>query len=607
MPSKIEDYAIIGDLQTVRARRARRIDRLDVRAALRFAGLLRRAPRHARSRPLENRAGATSKSATCSAAIAATRSSSKPSSRPTTARCASSTSCRSARSVVDLVRIVEGIEGTVPMRMDLHIRFDYGSIVPWVRAIDGGIRAIAGPDTLLLPFRRSAARRRASRTVADFDVRAGERVTFDFTWMETYDPHPDAAKIRSSAERRRPSSGRSGRRAARTKVRGATRCMRSLITLKALHVRADWRARGRADDVAARADRRRAQLGLPVLLAARRHVLALRAHGRRLHRGGDGVARVARQRRGRATRRTADHVRPCAASGGSPSSSSTGFPDTKARSRCASATPRSSSIQLDVYGEVMDAMHVTARLGLSAERGCVARAARDHALPREGLEGTRRRNLGSARPAPPLHAFEGDGVGRVRSLRSPRSKRSAARARSNEWRTHRATRSARVIEKNGFDRELNAFVQSYGSDDPDASLLMLAGARLLAANDPRMHRHRRRSFAASSRPTASCTLSDAMPRSTACRPAKGRFSSARSGSPTSSRCRESDDEARGDLRAAARRSATTSASSPSSTTPRRAAILGNFPQAFSHVGLINTARNLHREGGPAEDRQATSK
>ena len=47
----------------------------------------------------------------------------------------------------DLVRIVEGIEGTVPMRMELRVRFDYGSIVPWVRAIDGGVRAVAGPDT----------------------------------------------------------------------------------------------------------------------------------------------------------------------------------------------------------------------------------------------------------------------------------------------------------------------------------------------------------------------------------------------------------------------------------------------------------------------------
>ena len=50
----------------------------------------------------------------------------------------------------DLVRIVEGVRGRVPVRSELVIRFDYGAIVPWVRRTERGIRAIAGPDTLLL-------------------------------------------------------------------------------------------------------------------------------------------------------------------------------------------------------------------------------------------------------------------------------------------------------------------------------------------------------------------------------------------------------------------------------------------------------------------------
>lgn len=49
---------------------------------------------------------------------------------------------------IDLVRIVEGVEGTVRVRMELALRFDYGSIIPWVRPSDGGVRAIAGPDTV---------------------------------------------------------------------------------------------------------------------------------------------------------------------------------------------------------------------------------------------------------------------------------------------------------------------------------------------------------------------------------------------------------------------------------------------------------------------------
>src|SRR5207342_1984581 len=50
----------------------------------------------------------------------------------------------------DLVRIVEGVRGRVEMRMELVIRFDYGSIVPWVRNLDGTLVAIAGPDAVLL-------------------------------------------------------------------------------------------------------------------------------------------------------------------------------------------------------------------------------------------------------------------------------------------------------------------------------------------------------------------------------------------------------------------------------------------------------------------------
>src|SRR5687767_5163177 len=48
----------------------------------------------------------------------------------------------------ELIRIVEGMSGRVPMAMDLGIRFEYGSVVPWVRRSEGGIRATAGPETL---------------------------------------------------------------------------------------------------------------------------------------------------------------------------------------------------------------------------------------------------------------------------------------------------------------------------------------------------------------------------------------------------------------------------------------------------------------------------
>ena len=78
----------------------------------------------------------------------------------------------------DVVRIVEGVEGSVPMRMELVIRFGYGAIVPWVRRLDDDLRvAIAGPDALAL---RTPAPVRGEnlRTVAEFTVEAGERASF---------------------------------------------------------------------------------------------------------------------------------------------------------------------------------------------------------------------------------------------------------------------------------------------------------------------------------------------------------------------------------------------------------------------------------------------
>src|SRR5258707_8556383 len=81
----------------------------------------------------------------------------------------------------DVVRIVEGLRGRVAMRMELVIRFDYGSVVPWVRQVEGTLVATAGPNTLEL---RSAVDVRGEnmKTVAEFDVAAGERVPFTLNY-----------------------------------------------------------------------------------------------------------------------------------------------------------------------------------------------------------------------------------------------------------------------------------------------------------------------------------------------------------------------------------------------------------------------------------------
>jgi len=76
----------------------------------------------------------------------------------------------------DVVRIVEGVRGRVPMRMELRLRFDYGHIIPWVRRHGGEqLSAIAGPDAVWLdtPARLEG---RGMTTVSEFAVAAGGRV-----------------------------------------------------------------------------------------------------------------------------------------------------------------------------------------------------------------------------------------------------------------------------------------------------------------------------------------------------------------------------------------------------------------------------------------------
>jgi GH15 family glucan-1,4-alpha-glucosidase len=89
----------------------------------------------------------------------------------------------------DIVRIVEGIRGEVEMTMELVIRFDYGRTVPWVRKCDGDLQAIAGPDGLVL---RTPVETRGEEltTVAEFKVAKGDRVPFVLTWFASHEKPP---------------------------------------------------------------------------------------------------------------------------------------------------------------------------------------------------------------------------------------------------------------------------------------------------------------------------------------------------------------------------------------------------------------------------------
>ena len=90
---------------------------------------------------------------------------------------------------VDLVRIVEGVSGEVTMQMELVLRFDYGRVVPWVRHGEHGISAVAGPDSAYL-ITPAPLEGRDKRTFSEFTVRAGERVPFVLRWAPSHEREP---------------------------------------------------------------------------------------------------------------------------------------------------------------------------------------------------------------------------------------------------------------------------------------------------------------------------------------------------------------------------------------------------------------------------------
>ncbi len=131
-----------------------------------------------------------------------------------------------------VVRIVEGVRGTVAMRMELVLRFDYGETVPWVRRLDGALVAVAGPNAVALRT-PVETRGKGLATVAEFIVNAGDRVPFVLSGYPSHlapPPGPNAADALVDTDRWwRDWSDR-------CTYKGPWReaVVRSLVTLKAL-------------------------------------------------------------------------------------------------------------------------------------------------------------------------------------------------------------------------------------------------------------------------------------------------------------------------------------------------------------------------------------
>ena len=138
----------------------------------------------------------------------------------------------SRQEVPELLRVVVGTRGQVRMNLELVIRFDYGSVVPWVRRIENGISAIAGPDMIRLradvPLHSENL-----KTDAEFTVSEGQKVTFNLTWYPSHHDEPVPVNIDEAIQNTEKWWREwSDRCSYQGEWRDAV--LRSLITLKAL-------------------------------------------------------------------------------------------------------------------------------------------------------------------------------------------------------------------------------------------------------------------------------------------------------------------------------------------------------------------------------------
>jgi GH15 family glucan-1,4-alpha-glucosidase len=495
----------------------------------------------------------------------------------------------------DVVRIVVGRRGRVPMRMDLAIRFDYGSIVPWVRRVPGGISAVGGPDSLLLQT-PADLRGEEFRTISEFVVAEGERVPFDLTWFPSHQPpsrelDPELALQQTEAWWTAW--------AARCTVTGPWRdaVVRSLITLKAL----TYRPTGAI--VAAPTTSLPEEFGgvrnwdyrYCWLRDATFTLLAL------LNAGYTDEAHAWREWLLRTVAGRPDQLQMMYGIRGERRLTEIELPWLPG---FASSRPvrignaAYSQFQLDVFGEVVDATYQAWRMGVHhdggtwrIEKALVTYLESAWQEPDEGIWEVR---------GPRRHFTHSKVMAWVAVDRAVKAiEQFGMEGPLDRWRAIRDTIHRDVCTR-GFDVRQGVFVQSYDSDRLDASLLMLPLVGFLPASDPRMRatieaierRLSRDGFV--SRYNTDPDV-DGLP------PGEASFLL----------CSfwlvdnlilvgRHDDARRLFERLLSVRNDVGLLAEGYDTGRRRQA--GNFPQAFSHIGLINSALNLSRSRAPAVER-----
>ncbi|HEY8281302.1 MAG TPA: glycoside hydrolase family 15 protein [Leifsonia sp.] len=380
----------------------------------------------------------------------------------------------------DLVRIVDGLSGEVAMRSELVLRFDYGHVVPWVTKTERGIRAVAGPDAALLST-DAPLEGRDLRTVSEFTVKAGERVPLVLTWFVSHDDPPipaDAEEALAATELYWT------RWSATSTAYGPYRdaIQRSLVTLKALTYQPS------GGIVAAPTTSLPEQPGGPRnwdyrFCWLRDATLALQSL---LTAGYEDEARAWRDWLLRAVAGDPSDLRIMYGLDGRrrlPEETIdwlAGF-DGSRPVRIGNAA--AGQLQLDVWGELLDGLALTrATIGAGHDAWAVQRALITHLEqvwrePDNGLwemRGPRRHFTHSKLMAWVAADRMIQGVRRF-DLPGP----------VRRWERLRAE-IRRDILQNGYDKKRNTFVQSYGSSELDAALLLIPRVGFLPGDDPKV-------------------------------------------------------------------------------------------------------------------------
>jgi GH15 family glucan-1,4-alpha-glucosidase len=382
----------------------------------------------------------------------------------------------------DVVRIVEGLRGRVEMELDLVVRFDYGQVVPWVRRVDGVRLAVAGPDALRIdtPVELEG---RDFHTLGRFAVGPGDRAPFVLTWFPSHEPVPapvDAEEALSGAEQH----WQDWSEVCRQHGVWSEPVRRSLITLKALTyaptggiVAAPTTSLPEAIGGVRNWDYRFCWLRDATLTL----LTFLRA----------GYVDEARAWRDWFLRAIAGNPNDLSIMYGL--AGERRLPELELDWLDGYQSSRPVRVgngahgqrQLDVYGEVGDALYQARLAGIEPSED----AWRMNAKLLEFLEHCWRepdQGIWEVR-GPRRHFTHSKVMAWVAFDRAVRSIEQFGKdpAPADRWRAHRAEIHAEVLRE-GYDAALGSFVQSYGSDRLDASLLMIPLVGFLPATDPRV-------------------------------------------------------------------------------------------------------------------------